>query len=464
MPGRIDFTLDFNKSNASASRNQESRYRTYILGNFSGQAETPWEQRKITRINIDNFDQVMAQIMPAIDVDTRLRLNFETLDDFHPDICLLKVPILADFLTLKQELSNPATAAQAAAKIKAFLPVEDDKKSPDQQHLESSEAETEEAMLERLLGKKPETGRSEPDPVDLLLQRMVSPYVSKEVEPQSQALISIIDATVSQYLRTLMHRLDFQRLESLWTATAGLVNEESGDEHEFFLIDIDREELTAELTSGQLLFEQNLMAHIRTGDGEQEVLLVGDFEFSDSAGDKEFLNLCSRLANNCGAFFLGAVDRVLIENVTSASSENTQKWKQYCDQIYADHVILAYPGYLLRLPYGNKRDPIEALAFEECSSIPQLNELLWGNPAFLLARVFLRASQAQDNEEIFYFSDIPCFSYEIDGEQKLQSATQVMLTEKQANALLSQGIMPVIAYHQRQGVRLIAVLSLSSAA
>ena len=458
MPGRIDFTLGFNKPNTGAKRIQDSRYRTYVLGDFSGQTDTPWEQRKITRINIDNFDQVMAQIMPAIDVDTKLRLNFETLDDFHPDICLLKVPILADLLALRQELGNPATAAQAAAKIKAFLPVEDDKKSPNQ-HLESSETETEEAMLERLLGKKPETSRVETDSVDRLLQRMVSPYVSKEVEPQSKALIKIIDATVSQYLRTLMHRSDFQRLESLWTATAGLVNEESSDEHEFFLIDITREELLAELKSGQQLFEQKLMAHIQTGDGEQEVLLVGDFEFSDSADDKEFLNLCSRLANNCGTFFLAAVDHVLIEDITSGS-ENTQKWKQYCDQISADHVILAYPSYLLRLPYGNKRDPIEALAFEECSVIPQVDELLWGNPAFLLARVFLRASQSQNNEDIFYFNDIPCFSYEIEGEQRLQAGSKFVMTEAQANALLSQGIMPVIAYHQRQGVRLIAISSL----
>ncbi|MBS3955468.1 MAG: type VI secretion system contractile sheath large subunit [Methylomicrobium sp.] len=44
---------------------------------------------------------------------------------------------------------------------------------------------------------------------------------------------------------------------------------------------------------------------------------------------------------------------------------------------------VAYPRYLLRLPYGNKRNPVDTFDFEECSIIPQPEELLWGHPAFL---------------------------------------------------------------------------------
>jgi len=451
MPGRIDFTFDFKKSNAGANRTSETRYRIYVLGNFSGQAKETVEQVKVTPIDIDNFDQVMAQIMPAIDVDANLRLFFETLDDFHPDICLLKVPILADLLSLKQQLNNPATAAQAAAKIKAFLPAEADINTPVQSEEPS---ETQDEMLERLLGKKPETSYAEVDAVDRLLQHVVSPHVSHDIAPQAQSLIKLIDETVGQYLRALMHRPDFQGLESLWTAVAGLVNEEACDQHECFLVDMDRQALNAE-------FEQKLQKHIQMGDGEQDVLLVGDFEFSEHADDKAFLAHCSRLAKTCGAFFLVAVSHSLVENFVS--SDGTEKWKHYCGQIEVDNVILAYPRYLLRMPYGNKRDPIEAFAFEECAEVPQLEELLWGNPAFLLARVFVRGSQGQHNEDIFYWNDVPCIPYEIDGEQRLQPGTQHALTESQANVLLAQGIMPVIGYHQRQGVRLIAVLSLSSA-
>ena len=460
MPGRIDFTLDFNKPNVSAKQTRETRYRIYLLGNFSGQSDESWDRRKIMPINIDNFDQVMAQINPTIDVDVNLRLGFEALDDFHPDICLLKVPILADLLALKRQLRNPATAEQAAAKIKAFLPAEVDSKAPIQSEQAS---ETQDEMLERLLGKKPETSYEEVDTVDRLLQQVVSPYVSQEISPQSEALIEIIDLTVSQYFCGLIHRPDFQSLESLWTATAELVNEEACDQHEFFLVDIDPKELYAELKSGTKQFEQRLMEHIQSGDGEKKVLFVGDFEFAGSADDNEFLSLCSHLASACRALFLSAVDHVLIENVILGASDDARTWKQYCSQINAGNVILAYPRYLLRLPYGNKRNPIELLALEECSTVPQSDELLWGNPAFLLARVFVRASQVQNIEDAFYFNDIPCFTYEIEGEQRLQGGTQRVLTEAQANTLLSRGIVPAIGYHQRQGVRLLAVLCLSSA-
>jgi predicted component of type VI protein secretion system len=115
----------------------------------------------------------------------------------------------------------------------------------------------------------------------------------------------------------------------------------------------------------------------------------------------------------------------------------------------------------MRLTYGSKRDPLESLAFEECGNIPQTDELLWGNPAFLAARVLLRAAQDQTTAEQFFFADVPAFSYELDGEQVLQAATEVVLNEAQANNLLAQNIMPVIGYRQRQGLRLLGLDALS---
>lgn len=459
MPGRIDFTLDFNTPGTTGAKcNKDTHYRVYVLGSFSGRRDEPWEQRKITAINIDNFEQVMARIKPTLIIDGGFRLVFENPDDFHPDSWLQKIPILDDLLALKRQLSNPNTAEQAAAKIKAFLPVEI---QPEKPVAAQAATETQEQTLERLLGRKPETTVAEPDTVERLLQQVVSPHVSKASEPQYRALINIIDATVNEYLRMLLHRQDFQRLESLWKATAGLVNEESADEQSFFLIDIDQDELLAELKSGQCVFEQKLLKHIQSGDGEQEVLLIGDYRFSDSADDGELLGLCSRLANACKGYFLAAADGSLITNAISGESGHAQKWKLYLSQICADSVILAYPRYLLRLPYGVKRGAIETLAFDECSTIPQSGELLWGNPAFLSARVLIRASQQQNAEDPFFFGDIPCFAFESDGEQVLQPGAELAMTENQANVLLSKGIAPVTGYHQRQGVRLLALTTLS---
>lgn len=459
MSGRIDFTMGFNTQSGAHKTQGDNGYRLYILGNFSGRTDVSWDQRKIRRIDIDNFDEVMAQIMPSLEIGSGLTLQFETLDAFHPDVWLDKVQILADLQQLKRELGNPKSAVQAATKIRAYLPAETKKDTPVQvQEVKESQEDT----LQRLLGKSRESTASETDTADRLINRVVSPYVTREADPQHQVLINVIDATISPFLRTLLHQPDFKALEALWRATEALVNEESADEQSFYLVDISQTELLAELRNDSRGFEQKLLQHVQSRDDmEQDILLIGDYCFSDSVDDRDLLGYCSRLASVCGAYFLGGAGPALINNSVLAAAENVQNWRQYLKQICADKVVLAYPRYLLRLPYGQKRDPIEAFDFEECPAIPQEDELLWGNPAFVCARVLIRTRQGQQTDEQFFINEIPAFTYDQDGEPVLQPGTQALLNEAQANALSAQGISPVIGFRQRQGIRLLAVATLS---
>ncbi len=458
MSGRIDFTMGINTQGAVPKRDSDKGLRIYIVGDFSGRSDDSWEQRKIRGIDIDNFDQAMTQIIPALEIDSRLTLQFEALEDFHPDAWLEKVQIVADLQKLKRELSNPNTAAQAAAKILASYKGETKGDTPVQLN---KATENQEDMLQRLLGKKSEKISDRPDSVDQFIDQIISPYVKKDADPQYQVLIEVIDLTISKYLRTLLHRPDFQNLEALWRSTEALVNEELGDDQSFFLVDISQVELMLELKKESSAFEQKLMSHAQSGEGEQDILLIGDYCFSDSEIDRDLLVFCSKLAKACDGFFLGGANKSLIKNYISGESENVQDWSQYLNDICADRVMLSYPRYLLRLPYGNKRDPIEAFEFEECSVIPLSEELLWGNPAFVCARVLIRTSQGQKAEEHFYFNDIPAFSIDQDGEQVLQPGTETLLNETQANALLSKGIMPLIGFRLRQGIRLITISTLS---
>jgi type VI secretion system ImpB/VipA family protein len=458
MSGRIDFTMDFNTHRASHKSDGGNHLRLYILGCFSGRSEVSWEQRKIRKIDIDNFDQVMDQIMPTLEISSGLTLKFETVDDFHPDAWFEKVQILADLQKLKKELSNPNTAAQAAMKIQAHFQPETKIDTP----IQTQEApESQDDILQRLLGKKPESTETKTNSVDQFIDQLISPFVIKETDLQHQALIKVIDSTMSQLLRTLLHRQDFQNLEALWRATTALVNEESGDEHSFFLVDISQAELLVELEKGSHSFDQKLLDHVQSDDDEQDILLIGDYCFSDSVDDRNLLKYCSQLAKACQGCFLGSADISLIENTIPGESKNAQHWSQFLNEISADKVILAYPRYLLRLPYGNKRDPIEALEFEECSTIPQSDELLWGSSAFVCARALIRTSQGRKHEDQYYFSDIPAFTFDLDGEQTLQLGTEALLNETQANTLLSQGITPLIGFRQRQGIRLMAITTLA---
>lgn len=435
MSGRIDFTMGFNTPGAQRKSNPDSSYRIYILGDFSGRRETPWLQRKIQKIDRDNFEQILAKIAPQIAVDAGgVALSFTALEDFHPDVWLKKVSIIAELLGLKRQLQNPDTAAQAASNIQAFLPgaVGSDLATPPQ-----AIQENQEDMLQRLLGKTPETPAAETTSIDRWLKELVAPHVAQDAGPQYQPLIQLIDVTVTQLLRSILHSSVFQSREALWLVTHALLNEEATERHDCYLLDIAQDELTAAIGSGATQdFTQKLLHHSQTAEPEQDVLLLGDFSFSASGSDDALLDYCTSLAAACAGQFLAAVDQSFLQRSANAG---------LC---YAENpnLMLTYPRYLVRLPYGDKRDPIESFAFEECQAIPQAGELLWGNPAFLLARAMLRIAADETAAEAQFFGDIPAFS----GGPKLQPAVEMVLTEAQANAVLAQGILPLIGYQQRR--------------
>lgn len=448
MSGRIDFSMGFNSSAVTNKRNLESHYRIYILGGFSGRSDVCWEQRKIHSINSDSVDQVMSKIMPTANIDSSMQLQFDAMDDFHPDAWLDKFKIIADLQVLKRQLSNPVTVAQAAAKIQALLPVTS--ASPPDETSHTTE-ESQDDMFERLLGKKTEQPGQTEDTVDQLIQHMVAPFVSKSAEPQFQNLIEIIDQTLSQCARVILHHSGFQRLEALWMATQTLLSEESADEQQFFLVDISETELAEQFENDSQKLTQTLLQHIQASDEEPNVLLVADLSFSDTDQDRQLLAYCNDLAIACGGYFLAAADQSLVELMADKSNV------QYLPDIGADRVMLAYPRFLCRLPYGKKLDPIEKFAFEECEDIPQPEELLWGCPAFIIARCLIRTSQPSSLPDALFFSDIPVFSFAKDGEQILQPGTETVLTESQANALCTAGIMPLIGYRQMRGIRVVGL-------
>lgn len=445
MAGGIDFTMNFHTHGGLRKIESADGYRIYVLGNFSGRTELPWEQRPYRKIDVDNFDAIFRQIGPNLALGSGTTLDFESLDEFNPDAWLPKVKLLADLQNLKAQLSNPQTAAQAAAKIQAFFPGAVSPAPQDQ-----PAGESQEQMLERLLGKKPETSEPATDSMEQWIKSMVAPHVTPAPNQEYRALIEVIDTTVSQFVKTLLHSPDFQNLEGLWLATADLVNEAGADACQIFLIDIQQDELRVALQEPAQVFRQKLLKHIQTGDGEQELLLVGDYAFTDT--DLAWLQACAGLAQDCGGLFLAGADQSLIQNHIAADAEG---WTQFRRYQAARHLILSYPRVLLRMPYGAKRRPLESLAFEECAAIPQPQELQWGNSGFFCARSLMRAAVDLAAPDPGFFAEVPAFSYQIDGEPILQAGVEQTLTENQANALRDKGIMPVIGFRQRQGVRLL---------
>ena len=71
---------------------------------------------------MDNFEQFMTQILPALEIASGSKLQFETLDAFHPDVWLEKFRYWK-LTEIKTGVRQPEVGVvRAAAKIRAYLP------------------------------------------------------------------------------------------------------------------------------------------------------------------------------------------------------------------------------------------------------------------------------------------------------------------------------------------------------
>ncbi|MEO7986133.1 MAG: type VI secretion system contractile sheath small subunit [Gemmatimonadales bacterium] len=108
-----------------------------VLGDFTGQPTEPLaklKDRKFVDVNPDNFDDVLKSMKPhlAFTVENKLSddpeagklgvdLNFESLDDFSPDMVARQVKPLRDMLELRTKLADLRGSLQGNDKLDEIL-------------------------------------------------------------------------------------------------------------------------------------------------------------------------------------------------------------------------------------------------------------------------------------------------------------------------------------------------------
>jgi type VI secretion system protein ImpB len=117
-PPRVHITYDVEIGGAMVMK--ELPFVVGVMGDFSGQpaeALPPVRDRKFVQVDRDNFDQVLAGMKPrlVLRVPNKLsqtggsmsvELNFESLDDFHPDKLVQQVEPLRKLVELRQNLND----------------------------------------------------------------------------------------------------------------------------------------------------------------------------------------------------------------------------------------------------------------------------------------------------------------------------------------------------------------------
>jgi type VI secretion system protein ImpC len=460
-------------------RDPETPFRILLLGNFRGhgRATQPVGGRRPVVVDRDNVDQVLARLAPELHLawaDGRppLTVRFTDLDSFHPDQLYQDLEVFAALRDLQERLANPKTFGDAAAELRASATVSQPKSAePAPEQGAQLAALSPEQLLDHMLGgglPPAEPAPAAPAVSDWqnFLHKVVQPHLTPNIEPEQEQLLAQVDQALSAQMRDLLHHPDFQALEAAWRSMDFLTRRlETDGGLKLYLLDVSREELAADLESEdltasamyQLLVEQ--AAH--TPGGQPWAAVGGLFGFGRNPEDVNLLARLASVASTAGAPFLAEalLDRVSGAPDTAADA-GEPAWQQLRNLAEATYLGLAWPRFLLRLPYGQDTSPTERFRFEEmpAEGRPSQDSYLWGNPAvlcvLLLGQAFTQSGWALRPGEILEVDGLPLHVYREDGDSAVQPCTTVPLTDQPVANLLDEGIMPVVAVLNRDMVAL----------
>jgi type VI secretion system protein ImpC len=473
--GQMTVHLSSKPTQDSSRIDDETFFSLAILGDFSGRShrrDNSLAPARPVRIDCENFERTFAKFdvmlnFPAAKTSGgELALKFCRLEDFHPDELIRRVDPLSRLANLRTRLLNPATADAAVAESQEFLqmPPTGIERSP------SSSTETNEELLTRLL-EKPATQGSKavpsPSAVENLIKRLIAPSVVPGQSRQQTETAQLVESELSRRLGELLHDPDFQALEATWRGIDFLVRG-FGDQIKCDLIDITKGELAALAIAGDLsktaIFKQL-----------QEIgpaVVLGIYAFG--LRDLDLLKTLGLLAQAHQTAFVAGASPEMVGCRSFGSQPDPDDWLhgEGIDALArlrrlpeADHLGLLMPRFLLRQPYGAGSDPIEAFPFEEMVSAPRHESYLWGNPAllcgYLLADAFAAEGEPPNTRGGGVVSGLPVHTYTSDGEIHAKPCAEAWLSEKAAEVILDQGIMPVASIRGRDAVELKALRALS---
>jgi type VI secretion system protein ImpC len=494
--GNVDFELSTLTSFAPRKAKDNTPFSVAVLADFSGRGNRGLCEtgpsiaaRRRISVDVDNLDNLPMKLEAEIHIPLggkdgpRITLRFNELDDFHPDKIFDRLEVFQKLKTTRKLLQDPATFAEAASQVRCWAAGQQQEASPEDEPADSGPAQKESDVdtIERLLGKKTNREPSSAPAsqfvdIEALIHEAVKPYIVPAPDPQQAELVAQVDQAISGQMRTILHYPDFQELEAAWRMLQFLVTGVETDEMlKLYLIDVSKAELAADLASTdriqstgayKLLVEQS----IGTQGAEPYAVLVGGYEFEQTAEDIKLLRRLGLVAQAAGAPLLTAADSHFAGCPSFAATPDPDDWRWQANASAiplwhelrhspeAAYIGLVLPRFLLRLPYGKDTDPVEQFDFEEFSPFAGHEQYLWGNSAALsaclLAGAFREFGWSLTNGLRCDLAGIPMHIYQSEGEKHVTGCAETILTERAMEILIEKGLMPVLSIKGRDAIRI----------
>jgi type VI secretion system protein ImpC len=479
-----DVTFEF-ATRASKPRLPEpgKAFRILVLGDFSGasrDARQEWpvlNRRPCLRVDREDLEAALVRIAPSLTLTTaagsHLSLAFSSLDDFHPDVLIEQVPAFGRLKALRRRLTSHQSFADAARELCALLHLSapgEDQPAPTATQVTAAPTQPVSSLLDTVLSQTGTTTGQDAW-LDHLVAQVAAPYRIPAADPRQEHYVNLLDQALSDLLSALLHHPDFQRLEAHWRGVDWLVRQVETDRlHSIDLLDVAEDELLEDLIQhqdnrpGALA---KLLGDREAGGEDQRWSLVVILDrFMPTTMDAFALGVLARIGAATGTRILTDATPALVHSHSFNRepdpddwnllwpTEFTSAWTQLRSLPASQHLILAAPRLLLRLPYGRQASRIEGFDYEELGTDAHPEHLLWGSAALAVASVLAR-QQATGQEATFTQIDNLPLAYltDQDGERMPVACAETWLTDRALRAMTDQGLTPLASIRGMPAIR-----------
>ncbi|WP_160151658.1 type VI secretion system contractile sheath domain-containing protein [Microbulbifer sp. ALW1] len=466
-----------------------------ILGDFSGRASRQQcapesiASRPAYRLRKDNFEQLFERMqvglqLPLMD-DPLWLMEF---DDLHPDYLYNRVPLFRQFIELEKQLLTPSEFDRAASEIQQWRPdLGPLSGAASGTSAQSSLQSSSQSMLDAILSGQHYQAlqrESAGGQIDQLIKDIVAPYVQQKPDANQDVYLQAVAQAASEAMRKIMHHSDFRQLEASWRSLHLLLRRlEDHPGLELHLIDITKAEILADLAQAESDLENSqlfkcLVTREAIAGSQPYNLIVGDFYIADEERDLHMLIDLATMAEAAGSAMVMGGDSRLAGCTSLAGSMDpddwhyplaedfAESWQAVRDYPACEHLALAAPRFMLRLPYGAETARTEDFAFEELT--PELGHqyYLWGNSAYLLAlslcREFVTNGKASP-VTADQFVDLPLHLRNLPQGQWMTPCAEALMTDRGAARFQAAGISTLRSVQGRDEILLPKLQSLSGA-
>lgn len=480
---QLEAFLGTRPSGQTQAREPQEPLRLLVLADLGGSARLPLTQRQPLAVDIDSFDGLFARIQPAVRLDLdgqTVACQFTSLDDFHPDRLLARLPIFEALRRARDDLQDPSQLARVAASL-GLAPTGGAVPTP-------AAAEEASADVQRLLGRP--LGAPAPAPagpqtvLQAWLRERMAPHVLPDVSREQGSLRKVVDGTLTALMRGVLQHPSFQALEAAWRGIDRLVRElELGETLQLQVLDIGRSEIEADIATHQADLSASALHRLLTArpspDSSGLGLWVLEMAFGPEPADVQTLAALGALAARAGAPVLAAARpalagcpslQALNDPATwqPAAAPGLVHWTALRSSPMAPWIGLVLPRVLLRLPYGAATDPINGFGFEELPPSRPHEAYLWGAGSLALAllagRAFVQDGWDLDLDTARTVDDLPSHVVTEDGQHLQQPGAEVLISEQAAAAIAERGPMPLMSWRDRPAATLLRWQSIASPA